>query len=261
MLGELAGREHMVVTGWAILSADADSSGDTVGYTKRKQETFNGSSNTVNTSTSFPSLRVTFSDLTKIGLITKFANSASLDFGYDHSTQNQGRQINVTTFEETSNSTDTRYSPLIGLNLNWRGNVSTTFKLDKTTRTTTNANGSQSQSVDDAITMNLRYSFRAPDGIKLPFLGGIRLSSTMNISTALSWTKARSGQKPAGAGKNADFEPRTEKSSFSVAPQAGYSFSSTLTGGFRGRWTDTNDAILDRKSHIRELGFWVEFRF
>ena len=34
MLGELAGRGHMVVTGWAILPADCDSSAGTVGYTK-----------------------------------------------------------------------------------------------------------------------------------------------------------------------------------------------------------------------------------
>ena len=232
-----------------------------MGFTKRIQTTDNGSTETLNKSTSFPSVRVTFSDLTKLGIVEKFANSASLDFGFDYSKNLQGRPISKTSFDTTSSGWDRRFSPLIGLNLNWRGNVSTTFKLDMTTRVTTNANGSQTESKDDAITMNIRYSFRAPDGIKLPFLGGIRLSSTMNISTAISWTKSRSGQRPADAPNSVGFDPRTEKSSFSVAPQAGYSFSSTLTGGFRGRWTDTHDARLDRKTHIRELGFWVEFRF
>ena len=72
-----------------------------------------------------------------------------------------------------------------------------------------------------------------------------------------SWTKSRSEQKVSGG----DFQLRSERTVFTVAPQASYSFSQTLTGGFRARWQDTDDKVQNAQSHVRELGFWIEFRF
>jgi hypothetical protein len=160
----------------------------------------------------------------------------------------------------TTESDDIRLNPLIGLSLNWRGNISTQFKLDKTFRETgqpSSATASRTKSEDDGVQASIRYAFSAPGGIKLPFLRGLRLSSTLNLTASVSWTRSRSWQKVGNGG----FELRSERSTFSVAPQAGYSFSQTLTGGFRARWQDTNDKIQQSNTHVRELGFWVEFRF
>ena len=52
-------------------------------------------------------------------------------------------------------------------------------------------------------------------------------------------------------------------SEISIAPHANYSFSSRVKGGFSAEWRESKDnsAGAPRKSHVRELGIWVEFSF
>ena len=229
----------------------------TTTYSLRKQENENSSARTGIRSETFPSVRISFTDLTKLGLVKRFANSATLEFAYD---EKNDRQKNLNTGAVTSTTNDQRFSPLIGLNLNLRGNVSTNIKVDHTERLTvqpSTATQSETRTTDDGLQLSLRYTFSAPGGIRLPLLRGIRLTSNMNLNTAVSWTKSRSEQKVSGG----DFQLRSERTVFTVAPQASYSFSQTLTGGFRARWQDTDDKVQNAKSHVRELGFWIEFRF
>jgi hypothetical protein len=53
----------------------------------------------------------------------------------------------------------------------------------------------------------------------------------------------------------------SESTVFIVTPSVNYSFSSQIKGGLTGRWQDTNDMKLRRKSHVRELRIWVDIRF
>lgn len=225
-----------------------------------QQESRNTSAVTETQSLEFPSVRVTFSELTKIGLIKRLANSASVDFAYIVKNDFQDQIRDTLTKTRTSETTDRRFSPLLGLNLNFKGNMSTNIKIDHAVREAeqpSQLTTPKSKNVDDAVNLGFRYSFSAPKGIRLPFLSGIKLSSTMNFSTAITWNKSRQYQSV----NNGAYELRGDRSSFSVAPQAGYSFSQNLTGGFSARWQDSNDKFQQAKTHSRELGFWVEFRF
>jgi hypothetical protein len=229
----------------------------TTTYSQRNQTSDNSSSRTQTRSETFPSLRISFTDLTKLGLIKRFANSASIEFAYD---EKNDLQKNLLTAAVTSTTNDKRFSPLVGLNLNLRGNVSTNVKVDHTKRLTAQpsaATFSETKTTEDGLDLSLRYTFSAPTGIRLPLLRGIKLTSNMNLTTAISWTKSRSEQKVSGGA----FQLRSERTTFTVSPQASYSFSQTLTGGFRARWQDTNDKVQKAVSHVRELGFWIEFRF
>jgi hypothetical protein len=225
-----------------------------------QQEARNTSAVTETQSLEFPSVRVTFSELTKIGLIKRLANSASVDFAYIVKNDWQDQIRDTLTKTRTSETTDRRFSPLLGLNLNFKGNMSTNIKVDHAVREAeqpSQLTSPKSRNVDDAVNLGFRYSFSAPKGIRLPFLSGIKLSSTMNFSTTITWNKSRQYQSV----NNGAYELRGDRSSFSVAPQAGYSFSQNLTGGFSARWQDSNDKFQQAKTHSRELGFWVEFRF
>jgi hypothetical protein len=46
-----------------------------------------------------------------------------------------------------------------------------------------------------------------------------------------------------------------------VAPAITYNFTTSINGGMRGRWQDTNDIRTKKKSHVRELSLWAEIRF
>jgi hypothetical protein len=229
----------------------------TLSYSWREQRSNNTANRSKTQTETFPSARITFSQLSNLGIIKKLMNSATMEFAYD---EKNDFQLNESLGDTTSASKDIRFTPLLGLSMNWRGNVSTQVKIDHTQRTArspSSATNSRSRGSDDAITFSLRYSFSAPGGIKLPFLSGIRLSSTMNLSVSASWSKSKQEQSVSGG----PFQLTSERTTLSIAPQAGYSFSQTLTGGFRARWQDTNDKVQQSNTHVRELGFWVEFRF
>jgi hypothetical protein len=229
----------------------------TISYTLRLGETDNSANVTRTRSETFPSIRVTYADLAKLALIKQLMNSATLEFGYD---AKRDSQYNATTGVATSASEDIRFTPLLGVSMNWRGNISTQIKLDhseRTARQPSSATYSQSRGSDDDLTFGLRYSFSAPGGIKLPLLSSIRLTSTMNVSVAASYAKSKQEQSV----NRGPFQLTGERTTLTIQPQAGYSFSQTLTGGLRARWQDTDDKFQQAKSHVRELGFWVEFRF
>jgi len=226
-------------------------------YSVRDQQTDNVSSVTRSYSRTFPSVRFAYTDLTKIGLIKHLANSASLESSYD---EKRDYQENVRDNTRTSEGTDKRFNPLLQITMNFRGNMSSAFKVNHGERITAQPSSVtqlRSRSTEDGVQMSFSYSFSAPSGIRLPFLSGIKLRSTLNLNTAVSWSKTRSDQSV----NNQPWELKNEQTSFSVAPTAGYSFSQNLTGGFKARWQDTNNKTQQSKTHVRELGFWVEFRF
>lgn len=239
-------------TGVALLGSRITGS-----YTLRQATSDNSSNRTGTWSETFPSVRVTYTDLSKMALIKRLMNSATLEFGYD---VKRDSQYNVTTGLATSASKDVRFTPLMGISMNWRGNISTQVKMDHSQRTTeqpSSATRSTTRGTDDDITFGLRYSFSAPGGIRLPLLSGIRLKSTMNLTLAASYGKATAEAAVNGG----IYQLTSERTTMTVQPQVGYSFSQTLTGGLRARWQDTDDRVQQAKTHVRELGFWVEFRF
>ena len=245
----------------------------TFNYTRREQENESSSSHTKTVSETaariggavipFPGIRMTYSDLSKIGFIRAITNSATLESAIDHK---KDTQKNLNTEEINRESNDRRFSPLVGLNVNWRGGLSTQFKYDvaqRFDRQPSSATQSATLTQDNGFTLNMRYSFSAPNGIKLPFLGGLRLRSTMNLSVGVTYSRSRTWQGI----NNPKVEvlqltdARSDRTTLSIPIQVGYSFSQTLSGGLRARWQDTDDKIQQARTHVRELGFWVEFRF
>jgi hypothetical protein len=53
----------------------------------------------------------------------------------------------------------------------------------------------------------------------------------------------------------------SERSDFTVMPRIAYTFSTNINGGLSARWQDSNDKTRYQKSHVRELGLWVEIKF
>ena len=79
------------------------------------------------------------------------------------------------------------------------------------------------------------------------------MSIELNVRTTATKTENAQLDQP--------FVVGADKSDFTVSTTISYAFSKQIKGGVSGRWQDTNDAKLNRKSHMRELQIWAEIRF
>jgi hypothetical protein len=120
--------------------------------------------------------------------------------------------------------------------------------------------GGQSQR-DSEISRNMlkfsfQYSLTAPKGLKIPLFKRVKFNSqlSLNLDITLAGNKTQSFS---GGIKSVD----ADKRQMTVEPRLTYQFSRAITGSIRAKWDDSNDKILKRKHHVRELGLSAEIRF
>jgi hypothetical protein len=228
-------------------------------YSKSISRTITATDATRNVSTRFPNASFSFNQLGNLPLLKQFFASVTYNFGYS-------RQVDERESERTgqrlSKSTGENFSPLASFSFRWKNGIQTTVKISKGTTTDENLQGyggnqSITKSYNNSIDVTSNYSFRAPQGIKLPLFGKVRFTSAMNISLRVSKTSNKAESAVAG---NA-FNVTTDNSKLSVTTSANYSFSSQLTGGMNLRWEDSNNKKTKRKTHVRELSIWMQISF
>ena len=194
------------------------------------------------------------------GVVNKFIEVFAPRTGYTRRVQES--------FDIANNFTVSRrvtrgFNPLLSVNFKvWRSfSVSGSYTVDKNedVRFST-GNGSpqgNTRTENSTIAISSKYSFSAPGGIALPLFGKVKFTSSVDIDVAVRHAASKSETEKLGKG----FYVSSKKSDFSVVPTISYSFSRQIRGGLSGRWQDTNDAITNRNSHVRQLQIWVEIRF
>ncbi len=213
---------------------------------------------TKSTSITFPDITVTLSGVEKAPLFKKFSKTASFQFGYSKKVDEDGRaDINQIYTRDTSR----RFAPLMGLTLNLINNVRGGIRYESTKGKNQNLRGEGQANItrnnsENSLTINMSYSLSAPQGLKLPFLKRVKFNSQLTISMDISIRNSKS-ESVTGEIKT----PDASRSELKVEPKVQYQFSRAITGGLRASWSDGNDKILERKTHIRELGIWTEIRF
>ncbi|HMS65200.1 MAG TPA: cell surface protein SprA, partial [Ignavibacteria bacterium] len=136
----------------------------------------------------FPNWSMTISGLERLPMFSGFANSVSIDNNFI-SEYRESRLIDINNYDIPNTQTVIQsFSPLIGLNLNFKeafgGNLSSSFRLSTSTSNTLNPIGASIQSVKTnewSITANFSKS-----GFNLPLFG---LSLQNDISFALTISK------------------------------------------------------------------------
>jgi len=93
-------------------------------------------------------------------------------------------------------------------------------------------------------------------GTKIPLFGTLKSTLTFNVGVSQKNSKSESNQYN---GKG--WSITSDRSDFSVMPRISYSFSNNINGGLNARWQDSNDKTRYQKTHLRDLGIWVEIRF
>jgi hypothetical protein len=230
-----------------------------ISYSRSVNRNVTATEATKNTATRFPDFGFGFNKLANLPLIKNFFTTVTYDFGYSKQIDEKGSER---TGERFGKTTSESFSPLASFSLNWKNGIRTTVKITKKISTDQNlsrlgGNQSVTKSTDNSININSNYSFRAPKGIKLPFLRKIRFTSAMNLSLGVT----KSSRKVQSSVAGNPFNITGDSSRLSITSTASYSFSSQVSGGMNLRWDDNNDRKTRRKTHVRELGIWMQISF
>ncbi len=228
-------------------------------YAKTIGRTIASTGDTKNTSTTFPDFSFGWGDLGKIWPLKKMVHGLSYKFGYR---KKQDLSEKQETGELVSEKTSESSSHLVTVSRNWRGGAKTAlnYKKDLGTDQSLQGVGSNRNSTKkdkSSVSLNNSYSFSAPHGIKVPFLRKIKFKSTLSLSLNIAVTGNKQERSVGGQGYNII----QDKSQLSVTLASGYSFSKQVTGGFNGKWIDSDDKKTKRKTHTRELGIWLTLKF
>jgi cell surface protein SprA len=228
-------------------------------YTRRVTTTRSSTEPTRDNSTTFPDIDISLTGLERVGFLRKIASSSSVTSGYS---VKKDTKENPDTGELTNKTVRKSWSPLFSWSLNWKNGVRTTLKMDnsKTQQEdlrSIGSGGNTTRSLSSSISLTLNYSFRAPKGIKLPFLNRIKFDSNLNLGITITKRQDKSETSKQGLPFNTD----SDKHNFSFNANASYSFSKQISGGLKIGWTDSDDKKLKKKQHTRELAIWAEIHF
>jgi hypothetical protein len=212
-------------------------------------------------STTYPDLTFTFGKLDYLLLPKLFSKSISLDSKYS-------RQQSTSTSKQygklKSRMTATNYSPLVAVRIDWKlaQGLQSSLNYSRTISESEDFNDSTGSRIGDvkvfANTLSIKtsYSFRGGSKLWLPLFGKIKIQSTLTFDMDVSRRLNRTINYYL-----TENQITAERTDFSVTPSITYNFSTNIKGGMSARWQDSNDVRTKKKSHVRELSFWVEIRF
>jgi hypothetical protein len=210
--------------------------------------------------TVFPDIKFTIGSLSTIKIFNPIIQRFSPRTGYSKS---RSESYNLQTGFKSSERTTISQRPLLsfsfdiarGLQINF--STDKIFSEDKAMNSQTGVITSRKRDLSRSYSVDSRYSFTAPTGIRIPLLGRIKFSSTATISADVTLRK----QKTENASGTSPYVSAGERSDLTITPTISYSFSTQIRGGLSGRWQDTDDKTQKRTSHTRELKIWVDIKF
>lgn len=216
-------------------------------------------SSTYTLSEAFPGLATSFDRLERITPIGWFFSSASVRSAYSRKFDEAGNGRSRGPNTWTTKAWTSGFSPLISVS----GTIHKTIRFGFS-MTNLTSRGIQNQkqprptkTESRSWDANFDYSFSSPKGLPIPLLRGIRLTSQMTMSVRVSGKTSQTFVGDTTAAHTLAPSPRN--SEITIAPQANYSFSTRVKGGFTAQWSDNESS--GQRTHIRQLALWAEFTF
>ncbi|MCD4819387.1 MAG: cell surface protein SprA [Candidatus Cloacimonetes bacterium] len=211
-------------------------------------------------STSYPNLNLRLSGfekiINKVSWLDSLLESSSLDSRFNL-TNNKIGELNSTKYK--SDRTTYSLNPLLSWTANWINNFTTkfTFNFDFSRDISEGSNTIEKTLDNRSATSNISYSFSAPGGMKIPFIGDkIRFKNKLTTDIGLSW------EKTYGETDNkVDINTTDDRWSIAITPGVSYEFSDDITGGFNGRYEKTDNTERNTKTSLMNFSMWVEIKF
>ena len=227
------------------------------GYNGQISKTFNyGGGERRTTSTTYPILSVRLSGLEALPFLKNISRSSSLSSGFN---QFIDRTYDVIRDSLTliSDSKTVSFNPLISWQSNWVKGISTTIDI---TYSETNANSYlgvtvvPSKNLSRGGSASIAYTFSAPRGIRLPFLGGLRFTSNLSVNLTVNYNRSTS--------YSLDLENPTSDTQTSGADIGlSYNFSSSITGGANFDYSQNKEMLSNQDSKRVGLNVWTNINF
>jgi len=244
-------------------------------YNYRKSSVLK-TSHTRQASRTFPKLSTSLKKLNKIKPLDRIPvlnwvlDKTSANFNYTHTfnesekLKERGGDSSSVWFREKESNRDnlgTSIKLVQNFKGGWRITADYGWSLNRTTEEKFGPYSySDTRKYTSAIGFSTNYSFRAPNGVRLPFLRKLRIRSTLNLSVSVKSESNRS-EKRTDKAEGAPYSPIGSNSRLTIKARANYSFSSTMKGGFDLNWVDAKDNQTKRTNHTRQVSIWVEIRF
>ena len=212
--------------------------------------------------TVFPNVRLTLTGFERIIRGERYLTSSRLSSNYTYTERVRGTiEWDKPNWDKPTARTETHsFSPLISWHANWINNItsSLSFNFSQSETTTHRETFDAIQKTQNsALNANLAYSFRSPQGIKLPFFSQ-RMPITNELTAELggSWERSKSSNKGM---QDTIVDRNTER--YTVTPQLTYNFSRNIKGGMLSSYEISHDKRTDDSLRTFTLSIWIEVLF
>jgi len=228
------------------------------GYSGQVSRTFNYDGSEIrNTSRNYPDMTLRLSGLERLPYLKKYTHSSSLNSTFSQTIE---QRYTITTADSLPNldsdSRTIRFSPLLSWMANWVRGISTTTDINYS-ETKSNQysviNPVPSRSLSRGGAFSLAYSFSAPRGINLPFMGGIKFASNLAVSLSINYTRNTS--------YSSEPQPTNDTSIYGVNVGVSYNFSTSITGGANFDYSQNKEANSNMDSKSVGVNIWTNINF
>ena len=208
-----------------------------------------------NITTTFPSLSLSLTEFEKLIHMTKVLNSSRLNSTYVRRITKTGSGD----WEEPSKiTTETSFQPLLSWNGNWIKNITTSLSANYgITKQDEKERQSVTTATDKTIQGNIKYSFSAPTGIKIPLLRSVSFKNELTLSIDGSYSLKDQYTETPSTGK----VPERSSSDISFRTNASYIFSRGIDGGLTARYNLNSNKKDGKQTRTIEINIWVKFTF
>ncbi len=217
----------------------------------------------------WPSLNFNLSGFNKLPFINKFVSNLSFNSGYNIRYSFTSNPLDTTTGENRDKTIN--YSPAIGINFSFKKGMNGDYRynISEGENLSPMPGGEYTgrRTLRKMHSATMRYSFRSPTGIKLPFMTkrlkfknnldvSVRFDYTDNKGVAITATEDTLGIITVVEGDTID-----NSKEWTVAPQGSYNFSSSFSGGFKFSWTHRENPIIQEKRRKIAISIWGMIKF
>ena len=207
------------------------------------------------------------SGLEKLPIINWLAKNASLEHSYSGKENRswqfesiQARKIDPLNFgsfieqykdNERSARISRNFSPLIGINMTLKKNISVTFRHNRNKILDETPAGITLRE-DNSYTSTGTYSHRGGITLPIPYYGDVKLNNTMSFTMNFDLNDSREFR----SGDKISFEEGTFTESWKAGLRVSYQFNTRVSGGLRYEYRESDSRTAGKKID-RDFGFDV----
>ncbi len=198
-----------------------------------------------------PDWSITWSGLEKTKLFENLAQTVTIENSYTGSKKTSwvDTRDNIKQHDFTRN-----FSPLLGINITWKGGVSSSIRYNWTESGTVSLYPTSSKSRTTQKNAQITASYTMKTGFKIPIpiwpFKNKRFKNSTTFSLTFSYSKSRTENEAEGK-----FIETSFNNTWSIKPSLDYTFSSTVSGGMHFEYGANKSKSQD--SNYQEFGLRV----